>query len=97
MHMDTKNLRYRAEMEVLCSLPRMPHTARVENIALDMGESAYVVHNLLAKLRGLGYRLTEYVDDGRDVVAIADEGWISARRNGRKYWHKVYGGYSVAG
>ena len=84
-------------MEVLCSLPRTPLTATVNDIARDMTMPADAVRRLLAKLKGLGYQLTEQVHDGYSVAAIADDGWVQAKRNGRKYWNKVYGGYSAAG
>tara|TARA_Y100000310_G_scaffold277483_1_gene295256 strand:- start:3708 stop:3995 length:288 start_codon:yes stop_codon:yes gene_type:complete len=79
-------------MELLCTLPKYPQTARWFTLVDDFGVG---FKELMQLLRDLQKRNFDIVFSTKDGVSIPPTGWARAVDQANKYWDKVNDGEKV--
>jgi biotin operon repressor len=81
---------YDALMELLASIPRFPLSARLKDLARDLGiATSQEVRVRVDKLRRMGIGIFEEAQQGGAVVAVRQESWDRARALAETYWAKL--------
>lgn len=98
MDMQTDHPEFDRDMELLCTLPRDPHSVPADLVAcdLDYGTPRQVTA-AIKRLRERGY-LAHQTNSGLKApreLSVERFGWSKAQRDGGDYWRRVYDKASV--
>jgi len=91
LEFEERHAKYDAALEVLCSLPRHPAAASLEELARDFGyDDPQAITKLIMVLIRRGYLIDRFSKDDEPYASVRPIGWRHAARDSERYWLSVY-------
>ena len=86
-----RHSKFDAALEVLCSLPRHPAAASLDELARDFGyDDRQPIAKLIMVLIRRGYLIDRFSKADEPYVSVRPIGWPQAARDAERYWRSVY-------